>query len=132
MMHTKIMDPEAIHIVSPQQTPEENLKPFSNLPKPKKPSLLIVILVLIAAIALATTFYFANQVNKLKKETPASSINPTVDNWIQHTDRVLNFSIRYPPGWYLYPASPEGFGSHTILTNYDTVTADPDETGKGT
>ena len=116
MMHTKIMDPEAIHIVSPQQTPEENLKPFSNLPKPKKPSLLIVILVLIAAIALATTFYFANQLKKLKEKpepapipaslptpapteifTPAPTIDPTAD-WKTYTHPNVPFTFKYPSG----------------------------------
>ena len=132
------MDPEAIHIVSPQQTPEENLKPFSNLPKPKKPSLLIVILVLIAAIALATTFYFANQVNKLKKETqspqpittetltPTStptptkepSPTPTIDpmaDWKTYSDDTYVF--KYPSDWTVKASDSPFLGKRVDILN---------------
>ncbi len=67
------MDPEAIHIVSPQQAPEEKTGIINKLPSPKKPNLLIIFLVVIALIALATILYFANQINKLRKETTQTS-----------------------------------------------------------
>ena len=63
------------------------------------------------------------------KPLPPTNTPEPAEGWSKHDDQALQFSIRYPPEWFLYPASSEDSAAHTILTNFDLIGAEPDETG---
>ena len=59
---------------------------------------------------------------------PATKTQDPTSGWLEHNDRVLNFSVRYPSGWFLYPAKSVVTGGSTILASFDVERASPDET----
>ena len=49
-------------------------------------------------------------------QTPETA---ATDNWRQYVDLSLNFSVEYPPDWFIYPAPVQGVAKTTILSSFD-------------
>jgi len=61
-----------------------------------------------------------NQNTSTKNQTIKPSINSTYD-WKTHTDSLGNYSIKYPPNWYLSTwQSDSGSGSSIYISNFDS------------
>lgn len=94
------MQPDAIHIASPQPVPEEKSGPLNKLPKPKKPSPLVLFLLLIAVIAVIAIYYFSSQINKLEQQTTQVPAADSTNEWKKYTATDVGFIIRYPDNWF--------------------------------
>jgi hypothetical protein len=90
--------------------------------------LAIAILLPLSLVGLVAGKHISIVTQRNDASTPAPT-QATIEtsDWLQHDDEVLGISFRYPPDWFLYPSTPEGFSRTTILASFDIEQAEGDE-----
>jgi len=64
----------------------------------------------------------------IDSDSRVDTLREDIRSWPVHVDEILDFSVQYPPDWFLTAATSTADGSSTTLANFNFVDADPIET----
>lgn len=75
------------------------------------------------------------KLNNLNETTAISKASIDISNWKTYTDSYSNYSVKYPPDWFVTPSTPDSdstFASPAIVANFNVSELKPDTdlTGK--